>query len=253
MDDEIDEIDALEDAHAKSSVPETTAEYYEDQDILTSYDQFHFGQGLLGIKNFPERMAEVCIEACKKFKTNFDVALEAGCGPGRTAMELCKAFKNVEAYDYSQSFVDMMLENKASKGLQNLTAYQGDSHIQKQLTTEKFDLIFGCNLIDRLHTPIEWVKQSQEMLRDGGLLIIASPYTWKPEHTAIENWLGGYLKDAESHFTVDGLKEALIPNLVLLEEKKVPFVIPDADGTFQYTYSNCTIFGNSSKEIFLKN
>ena len=88
------------------------------------------------------------------------------------------------------------------------------------------------------------------MLRDGGLLIIASPYTWKPEHTPVEKWLGGYLKDAENHFTVDGLKEALMPNLVLLEEKKVPFVIPDADGTFQYTYSNCTIFGASSKEHF---
>jgi len=147
----------------------------------------------------------------------------------------------------------MMLLNKYLKGLNNLTAYQGDSHIQNQLTTEKFDLIFGCNLIDRLHTPIEWVKQSQAMLREGGLLIIASPYTWKPEHTAVENWLGGYHKNAENYFTVDGLKEALMPNLVLLEEKKIPFVIPDADGTFQYTYSNCTIFGDPSKEILFKN
>jgi len=253
MDDEIDDTEIVEDSQKSNSRPETTAQYYEDNDILTSYDQFHFGKGLLGIKNFPERMAEVCIEACRKFQTNFDVALDAGCGPGRTAMELCKVFAKVEAYDYSQSFVDMMLENKTQKGLDNLTAYQGDSHIQNQLTTEKFDLIFGCNLIDRLHTPIEWVKQSQAMLREGGLLIIASPYTWKPEHTSIENWLGGYLKDAENHFTVDGLKEALMPTLVLLEEKKVPFVIPDADGTFQYTYSNCTIFGASSKETFLKN
>ena len=55
----------------------------------------------------------------------------------------------------------MMLENKVQKGLYNLIAYQGDSHIQNQLTTEKFDLIFACNLIDRLHTPIKWVKQSQ--------------------------------------------------------------------------------------------
>jgi len=248
---EIDEAELLSASDQNAArKPETTEQYYEDQDILTSYDQFHFGEGLLGIKNFPQKMAEVCIEACKKFKTNFDTALDAGCGPGRTAMELCKVFEKVEAYDYSQSFVDMMQENKTKKGLFNLTAYQGDSHIQDQLTTEKFDLIFGCNLIDRLHTPIEWVKQSQAMLRDGGLLIIASPYTWKPEHTQVEKWLGGYLKDAESYFTVDGLKEALMSNMVLLEEKKVPFVIPDADGTFQYTYSNCTIFGASSKGNF---
>ena len=84
---------------------------------------------------------------------------------------------------------------------------------------------------------------SQEMLTEGGLLIIASPYTWKQEHTSIENWIGGYLKDAENHFTVDGLKEALLPEFQLLDERKVPFVIPDSDGTYQYTYSNVTVFG----------
>ena len=26
---------------------------------------------------------------------------------------------------------------------------------------------------------------------------------------------------------------------------QVPFVIPDADGTFQYTLSNCTVFGGA--------
>ena len=42
---------------------------------------------------------------------------------------------------------------------------------------------------------------------------------------------------------MDGLREVLMPELELLQELKVPFVIPDADGTFQYTYSNVTIFG----------
>ena len=46
---------------------QTTADYYEDQSILESYDRFHFGEGLLSVKNFPLRMAEVCIEACRKY------------------------------------------------------------------------------------------------------------------------------------------------------------------------------------------
>ena len=75
--------------------PETTEDYYEDQGILASYDIFHFGEGLLSVKNFPLRMSEVCVEACKKYKTNFSLALDAGCGPGRTAMELCGAFEQV--------------------------------------------------------------------------------------------------------------------------------------------------------------
>eukprot|EP00092_Neocalanus_flemingeri_P038322 GFUD01041721.1.p1 GENE.GFUD01041721.1~~GFUD01041721.1.p1 ORF type:complete len:489 (+),score=124.43 GFUD01041721.1:77-1543(+) len=224
--------------------PETTEDYYEDQSILASYDIFHFGDGLLNVKNFPLRMSEVCVEACQKFKTNFKLALDAGCGPGRTAMELCSAFEQVKAYDYSQGFVDNMLSKAGEKGLTNLTACAGDSHKQNEIyKNEKFDLIFGCNLIDRLHTPQQWIQHSKDMLADSGLLIIASPYTWKPEHTKVENWLGGFVKEGKQMFTVEGLKDQLCPELVLLDEQRVPFVIPDPDGTFQYTYSNCTIFG----------
>ena len=58
--------------------------------------------------------------------------------------------------------------------------------------------------------------------------------------------MGGVVKDGSNVFTKDGLVELLAPDLVLLEEMKVPFVIPDPDGTFQYTYSNCTIFGRKN-------
>ena len=70
-------------------------------------------------------------------------------------------FFQVEAYDYSQGFVDMMKVHQERRGLTNLISYQGDSHIQDQLSKNKFDLIFGCNLIDRLHTPITWIEQSK--------------------------------------------------------------------------------------------
>ena len=70
-------------------------EYYENTNILTSYDIFHFGEGLLSVKNFPLRMSEVCIEACTKYKTDLNLALDAESGPGRTAMELCKVFSKV--------------------------------------------------------------------------------------------------------------------------------------------------------------
>jgi hypothetical protein len=60
--------------------PQTTADYYEATDILASYDRFHFGDGLLSVKNFPLRTAEVCIEACRKYRAGF------GAGP-RTVFE----------------------------------------------------------------------------------------------------------------------------------------------------------------------
>ena len=49
------------------------------------------------------------------------------------------------------------------QGVENLKAYQGDSHKQNELTSKKFDLIFGCNLIDRLQHPRQWLHQSKVM------------------------------------------------------------------------------------------
>jgi hypothetical protein len=48
-----------------------------------------------------------------------------------------------------------------------------------------------------------------ERLNPGGLLLIASPYTWLEEHTKREEWIGGFKKDGENFTTLDGLKAML--------------------------------------------
>ena len=32
------------------------------------------------------------------------------------------------------------------------------------------------------------------MLRQGGVLVVASPYTWRPEYTPMDKWIGGFQK-----------------------------------------------------------
>jgi hypothetical protein len=45
-------------------------------------------------------------------------------------------------------------------------------------------------------------------------------------------------------WSLNGAVAAAGPDLCLRQEPThVPFVIPDADGTFQYTYSQCLVFG----------
>jgi len=80
----------------------------------------------------------------------------------KSALELSSEFSQVEAYDYSQGFVDMLVAKAANRGITNLVAYQGDSHRQMEICHLKmFDLIHGSNLIDRLHSPEKWVLQSK--------------------------------------------------------------------------------------------
>ena len=71
----------------------------------------------------------------------------------------------VEAYDYSQSFVDLLLAQQKKEGIKNLNAYRGDCHKQKETCGgRKFNLIFGGNLIDRLHSPMLGLQQSKVIL-----------------------------------------------------------------------------------------
>ena len=89
----IEEAELASDYVSNINGVKNAVDYYEDSNILASYDIFHFGEGLLSVKNFPLRIAEVCLEACRKYNVNMNLALDAGSGPGRTALELCKDFK----------------------------------------------------------------------------------------------------------------------------------------------------------------
>jgi hypothetical protein len=73
--------------------------------------------------------------------------------------------------------------------------------------------------------------------------MIASPYTWLPEHTRREEWIGGYKKNGENYTTLDGLKDMLAAHFRLVREPlEVPFVIRETKRKFQHTLSEVTIW-----------
>ena len=45
-----------------------------------------------------------------RFGTRLGTALDAGCGPGGSALRLAAAFQQVEAYDYSGGFVELLAD-----------------------------------------------------------------------------------------------------------------------------------------------
>jgi putative 4-mercaptohistidine N1-methyltranferase len=119
---------------------------------------------------------------------------------------------------------------------------QGDAcNLKPQFTG--YDLVLAANLIDRLYRPKRFLDSIHERINDGGLLIIASPYTWLEEHTPKEEWIGGFKKDGENYTTLDGLRDHLSSHFRLVEEpRKVPFVIRETQHKHQHTLSEVTIW-----------
>jgi len=203
---------------------------YDSQAVVGHYLDFHYGPN----SDYPVACADHCIRAMKELGLPMGRALEVGGGPGRSAIELSKAFGHVDGGDFSQSFVDvaqkliadgelrwkMVVDRTAdvvversvsAKDLEvgSVSFSQMDALALPESLTD-YDLICGFNLIDRLAKPKDFLLEATKRLNAGGLLVIASPYTWLEDFTDRSQWLGAYkYGDNDGPSTYVGLKEFL--------------------------------------------
>jgi putative 4-mercaptohistidine N1-methyltranferase len=219
------------------------------------------------VPNFPATLAKLAITTMGDRPAR--AALDLGCASGRATFELARHFEHVTGVDFSARFINqgVMLAKQgilrytltdegelvsyrectlARLGLQEVkhkvAFFQGDACNLKPILTG-YDLILAANLIDRLYEPAKFLSMVHERLNKGGLLLLASPYTWLEEHTKREYWVGGFKRDGENFTTLDGLKEILGNHFRLLgESQQVPFVIRETRRKFQHTLSEVTLW-----------
>jgi len=251
-----------------SDAPATVqASHYETDRLVSEYAEFHFGDEYFNVPNFPRALAQLAIEAMGDKPTR--KALDLGCATGRASFELARHFERVTGIDFSARFIGLGVQlaeqgrlrytlveegelvtykerNLAELGLDKVAHkvefFQGDACNLKPVFCE-YDLIVAANLIDRLYSPEKFLESVHERLNSGGVLLIASPYTWLPEHTKRESWVGGFKKDGENFTTLDGLKGILGKHFTLQRGPlSVPFVIRETKRKFQHTLSEVTIW-----------
>jgi len=251
-------------ADAPVSVPES---HYETDKLLSEYAEFHYGDEYFGVANFPQTLAKIAIRVMHGKPAH--KALDLGCAAGRATFELAQLFEHVTGIDFSARFIGSGVQ-LAEQGILRYTMteegqlvsykecrladlgldkvrhkvdfYQGDACNLKAVFSG-YDLILAANLIDRLYSPRKFISSVHERLNLGGILLIASPYTWLEEHTRREEWIGGFKKNGENFTTLDGLKELLKPHFRLLEmPQEVPFVIRETKHKYQLSFSEVTLW-----------
>ena len=240
---------------------------YETDSLLSQYAEFHYGERYFDVPNFPAALAALAIEAMGRRPARR--ALDLGCATGRASFELARHFDRVVGVDFSARFINAGVK-LAEQGVLRYTIpdegelvlyrecrlddlgltpvrdkvefWQGDACNLKPVLNG-YDLVLAANLIDRLYSPRKFLSTIHRRINPGGLLMLASPYTWLEEHTKKEEWVGGVKKDGESYFTLDGIKDLLQANFRLLQGPlEVPFVIRETRRKFQHTISEVTIW-----------
>ncbi|AMV71250.1 hypothetical protein JCM30471_30890 [Desulfuromonas carbonis] len=240
---------------------------YASDSAIAQYCDAHFGPDKFGVENFPARMARICCEAMAGRPRHR--ALDLGCAVGRASFELAARFEQVTGIDFSRPFIDtarrlqergtlcyqlteegeFLAERKVSLqelGLAHAAArvffHQGDArHLQPHQTG--YDLILAANLIDRLGDPAGFLAGIHQRLVPGGLLVIASPYTWLEEFTPRRNWLGGRYRCGVPLTSLAGLGEHLEQRFTMIQPpQEVESVLRETARKFQVNISQVTIW-----------
>lgn len=254
--------------YVESDIAITVTDFdYESDTQVSQYSEFHYGDSYYGVANFAKTSAEHCIAYCQHKPAR--KALDLGCAVGRSAFELARHFDHVDAIDFSARFIKTAFAMQERKEIRyhlidegELTSFkarklsdmgleavadkvhfaQGDAcNLKPQYTG--YDLIFMGNLLDRVYSPRKVLADLQQRLNVGGVLVVASPFTWLTDYTERDEWLGGY-KDAngETLTSTAALEQAMDKCERLADPFEVEFVIRETKRKFQHSLSEFNVF-----------
>jgi SAM-dependent methyltransferase len=107
---------------------------------------------------------------------------------------------------------------------------------------EPFDAVVLSNVLDRVGQPaacLEQLSGSDDILRTGGLLMVACPWSWFAEYSHHSEWLGSAATRTPSE---PALKTLLLADFDLVGESDEPGVLRENPREYDYFESHVTVW-----------
>ena len=240
--------------------------YYEKDEIISQYCEFHYGEKHFNVPNFLSNVANIS----NKYAINKGRVLDIGCSVGRASFELTKSFESVTGIDFSARFINVAQALKDNGVLRFEKKIEGDITEPKEITLENlklkktdleklefwqgdacnlkphfknYDLIIAINLLDRLYDPELFLRDIAKRLNKDGVFIVGSPFTWSDEYVKKEHWLGGKIQNGKKIHSQDTLNKILSDEFELVVIPfEVEFVIQEHIRKYQHTFSQFSVW-----------
>lgn len=234
---------------------------YESRRLVGEYLFFHYASfeeaaGDLPVPREAWDFAERVVSELLGDSGTLESALDVGCAVGRSSFELARRAKRVVGVDYSKAFIDAAQTLQAAGKMPGELLAEGErmQEFEAQVPTGiererveflvgdatdlpplgAFDVVLAANLICRLPEPRKFLERLPSLVKSGGQLLLATPFSWLEEFTPRDHWLGGR-QDSPSSFEV--LRQILEPDFELETTKNLPFLIREHTRKFQYGIS----------------
>lgn len=239
---------------------------YETDDMVRKYLLMHYGSesdiwdqewqtnGLVPKQvHLPSQIADLVIEHTSAFAR----VLDLGCAVGRSSFELARRFDHVVGIDYSHAFIDAArhlqrdgkmpyqrldvggrltsLEAKVADDIdRNRVSFEWGDAMDLAPNLGAFDAVLMSNLLCRLPDPKKLLARLQgpeALVRSGGVVVMATPFSWLEEYTPKDNWLADVPAVAD-----------LMPEYQLVAQKNWPFMIRDHRRRFEYIITAVSVW-----------
>lgn len=249
---------------------------YETDTLLNQYLLFHYGSlaeqrdEQIGKNiNFPPvaDFMQTMVGLVAQFAEGRNAVLDLGCATGRASFELAREFREVVGLDYSEAFIAaaQALQRDGRLEYQRLESGRYVTPMLAQVAADidrarvrfvrgdaaqlpaaglnhpaAFDAILLSNLLCRLPDPAACLKQftgPDPVLREGGVLVFASPNTWMEQYTATDSFVDG----ADSDATLSQLAK-LLPGYELVYQADLPFMIREHRRKYEYIVSQVSVW-----------
>jgi len=218
--------------------------------------------------DFPARCARAIIDSAVTHRAPRATALDLGCGVGGAAFELAdnhSGYASVTGVEFSGAFVDVAKQLKAKGELPYKMCVEGDLHesmvakvsqhvardrlhftqgdacsSSEPWSQQSYDAVLVGNLICRLREPASLLERMDQLVNPGGILMLTTPFSWKPEFTDRSQWLGGLPSGPRSIEAVtEVLKGVGFRNL---ESYSMPLVIRHHSRFYELIGAQATIW-----------
>lgn len=243
---------------------------YETERLLNEYLLFHYGTredvmphafGPGDAVGFPARCVRECLDTA--LLPEAARALDLGCAVGRSTFELARHCAEVIGIDSSQTFIRaaVFLKKAGRMGFDRVeegvlttrcmvelpknidrtrARFEVGDALKLRATLGDFDVVLAANLLCRLEDPIQLVLKLPQLVRPGGQLILASPYSWTKDFTPMPKWLGGCERDGRKYESAVTLQKFLAADFDLLRTRELPWLIREHARKYQWGVSHAT-------------
>ena len=253
----------------------THASKYETRSIVDQYLLFHFGADedaipeamrSFGLHQFPQRGARVASHWARHFGGRMEKALDVGCAVGGASFELARSFARVDAVDISSSFIETACALQAGRMQTYEMAVEGELRKQATATLPDgvdasqvhfrradacslpadyagFDAVLASNLLCRLPSPRAFLGRlggPRGLVRPGGILVLASPYSWSEQYTTRSAWLAPH--DGDGTRSHEVVRAELGDEFELVHREDMPFILREHGRKYELVVSDLTVW-----------